>query len=88
MLRLVKIQHSFITVNLYSPEIEVIKRDGLCEISERNCCQLDIWIIHTVSVSHLLTNVQLATRPIYLNQIHEDFKCTEYGFHPHLNEKV
>ena len=44
--------------------------------------------VHVTPHRHLLTNVEKAEKPIFLNQIHEDYKCVEYGRHPHLNEVV
>jgi len=50
---------------------------GYDSLSEVHCCPL--------TLQHKLTNVTEAEQPIYLNQVHENFKCTHYGFHPSLN---
>ena len=39
---------------------------------------------HTALQSQL-TNITEADQPIYLNQEHDSFKRTHYGFHPTLN---
>ena len=44
--------------------------------------------VHVTPHWHLLQNVVKAEKPIFLNQIHDDYKCVEYGRHPHLNEVV
>ena len=34
--------------------------------------------VHVTPHRHLLQNVVKAEKPIFLNQIHEDYKCVEY----------
>ena len=46
---------------------------GYDSLSEVHCCPS--------TLQHKFTNVTEAEQPIYLNQVHEDFKCTHYGFH-------
>ena len=46
-------------------------------LSEVHCRPLEM--------RHQLTNVIEADEPIYLNQVHDKFKCTHHGTHPLLN---
>ena len=50
---------------------------GYDSMSEVHICPL--------SYESQLNNVTEAENPIYLNQVHDDFKCSKYGYHPLLN---
>ena len=45
-------------------------------------------IIISVHVTLSYADTDYYHSPLPRIQIHEDYKCTEYGFHPHLNDKV